>query len=300
MSQREFEDGPEKEPTEPTADAEAVETDEEAPVEDEVILTEEIDEDVWVEDNSGPSLASRMAAEVGGTFILVFMGVGAAVFSGVMGWDVITVAFGFALGVIIAALIFGGISGAHLNPAVTVGVWLAGRFPGRDVAPYILAQLIGASAAGAVLLGLRSTNELYDQLGTAQEFIGTGANGYGEFSPTQFGWVAGGVVEIIIAALLVAVVLSVTSHRANPAVAPFAIGLTVGFLVLIAIPFTNGALNPARATGIALFSGADHLQQVWLFWVAPMLGAAVSGMLFRAFGPEEDLETVEVVELIED
>ncbi|WP_062311976.1 aquaporin [Demequina rhizosphaerae] len=267
---------------------------------DVVEFTEEMTEEVWAEDTTGPSLVSRMLAELAGTFILVFMGVGAALFSGVLGWDGINVAFGFALGVIIAALIFGGISGAHLNPAVTVGVWLAGRFPGRDVAPYVLAQLVGATAAGGLFYGLRSTNELYDQLGTASEFLATAANGYADYSPTQFDWLAGGIVEVIIAALLVAVVLSMTSGRAVPGFAPFGIGLTVGFLVLIAIPFTNGALNPARATGIALFSGTEHIQQLWLFWLAPLLGAAITGLLFRAFGPEEDLVTIEVVETIED
>ncbi|WP_062524648.1 aquaporin [Demequina rhizosphaerae] len=260
----------------------------------------ELTEEVWDIDTSGPGLVSRMFAELGGTFILVFMGVGAALFSGVLGWDAINVAFGFALGVIIAALIFGGVSGAHLNPAVTVGLWLAGRFPGRDVAPYVLAQLVGATAAGGLFYGLRATNELYDQLGTPSDFLATAANGYADFSPTQFDWVAAGAVEVIIAALLVAVVLSVTSRRAVPGFAPLSIGLTVGFLVLIAIPFTNGALNPARATGVILFSGADHIAQLWLFWVAPLLGAAITGLLFRAFGPEEDLVTIEVVETIED
>ncbi|SEJ18514.1 aquaporin [Demequina mangrovi] len=271
---------------------------------EEVVVVEEVDDmpedvadDVWVEDTSGPSLLSRMAAEVGGTFILVFMGVGTALFLSVGNNGTLTAAFGFALGVIIAATIFGGVSGAHLNPAVTVGVWLSGRFPGRDVAPYVLAQLVGASFAGALLFGVSSG---HPSIESGREFVATGANGYGDHSPAGFGLVSGLVIEIVIAALLVSVVLSATSVRANPAVAPFAIGLTVGFLVLVAIPFTNGALNPARSTGIALFSDTWALQQVWLFWLAPMLGAAVAGLMFRAFGPEEDLETVEVLESIED
>ncbi|WP_228375037.1 aquaporin [Demequina iriomotensis] len=268
-----------------------------APDTEEAVLTDDLTEDVWVEDTSGPSLIARMAAEAAGTFILVFMGVGTALFLSVGSNGTLTAAFGFAMGVIIAAIVFGGISGAHLNPAVTVGVWLSGRFPGRDVAPYVLAQLIGATAAGGVLFGVVSG---HPSIESAKEFMGTGANGYGDHSPAGFALVAGLVIEVIIAALLVSVVLSATSVRANPAVAPFAIGLTVGFLVLIAIPFTNGALNPARATGIALFSDTWALQQVWLFWLAPMLGAAVAGLLFRAFGPEEDLETVEVLESIED
>ncbi|WP_062518669.1 aquaporin [Demequina silvatica] len=267
---------------------------------DVVEFSEELTDEDWAVDTSGPGLVARMLAELAGTFILVFMGVGAALFSGVMGFDAINVAFGFALGVIIAALIFAGISGAHLNPAVTVGLWLAGRFPARDVAPYVLAQVVGATAAAGLFYALRSTNEIYDQLGTPTEFMATASNGYADFSPTQFDWVAAGVVEIIIAALLVAVVLSVTARKAVPGFAPLSIGLTVGFLVLIAIPFTNGALNPARATGVILFSGSEHIAQLWLFWVAPLIGAAISGLLFRAFGPEEDLVTVEVVEVIED
>ncbi|MFV0634366.1 aquaporin [Demequina sp.] len=269
---------------------------------DHASFEEDLDDDVWADDEpAGPSIVGRMGAEAAGTFILVFMGVGAALYNSILGWGTLGVAFGFALGVIIAAIVFGGISGAHLNPAVTIGVWLGGRFPGRDVAPYVLAQVVGAAAAGGVLYGLRLTNPLYDNLGTATEFMATGANGYGEFSPTNFDWLAGGIVEIIIAALLVAVVLSVTSvvNKAGAIAAPYAIGLTVGFLVMIAIPFTNGALNPARATGIALYSGIDAIQQLWLFWLAPIIGAAIAGLLFRAFGPEEDLIIIERVETIE-
>ncbi|WP_296664697.1 aquaporin [Demequina sp.] len=256
----------------------------------------ELDEEIWTDDLSGPSLLARMASEAVGTFILVFMGVGTALFFSTGNNGTLTVAFGFALGVIIAAVVFGGISGAHLNPAVTVGVWLSGRFPGRDVAPYILAQVIGATGAGAVLFGLAAS---HPELTNAREFFSGGANGYGEHSPVGFGLGAAITVEVIIAALLVAVVLATTSVSAVPGVAPFAIGLTVGFLVLLAVPFTNGALNPARATGIAIFSDTWALQQVWVFWLAPIVGAAITGLLYRAFGPEEDLVTVEVIETIE-
>ncbi|WNM23963.1 aquaporin [Demequina capsici] len=249
---------------------------------------------------SGPSLLARSAAEAGGTFILVFMGVGAALFSGVLQWGALAVPFGFALGVIIAALIFGGISGAHLNPAVTFGVWIAGRFPGRDVAPYIVAQVIGATAAAGMFSLLVANNALYDQLGTTRAFISGASNGYGEHSPTQFGILSAALIEIVIAALLVSVVLSVTSvtNKAGAALAPFGIGLTVGFLVLIAIPFTNGALNPARATGTAIWSDIWALQQVWLFWAAPLIGGAVAGVLFRALGPKQDLLRYAVMETI--
>lgn len=281
--------------TDTTADAPL--TDDAAGTED-AAFAEEFDEEVWAEDTSGPSLIARMLAEMAGTFILVFMGVGAVLFNPVLQWGLLAVAFGFALGVMIAALIFGGISGAHLNPAVTVGLWLGGRFPGRDVAPYVVAQVVGATLAGGLFTLLRGSNEIYEQLGTTRAFISTASNGYGDHSPTQFDWLPAGIVEIIIAALLVAVVLSVTSVRAKAgaAAAPFAIGLTVGFLVLIAVPFTNGALNPARASGTAIFSDPWALEQLWLFWVAPLIGAAIAGLLYRAFGPEEDLIIVERVE----
>ncbi|WP_159448416.1 aquaporin [Demequina sp. NBRC 110052] len=260
-------------------------------------------EETDFEEAAGPALLARMGAEAAGTFVLVFMGVGAALFSGVLNWGIVAVAFGFALGVMIAALIFGGVSGAHLNPAVTFGLWIAGRLPGRDVVPYMIAQVIGAAAAGGLFTVLVSSNELYAQLGTTREFIGTASNGFDDHSPTGFGILAAAIIEIVIAALLVGVVLSVTSvtRKAGAAAAPFAIGLTVGFLVMVAVPFTNGALNPARATGTALWSDPWALQQLWLFWAAPLLGAAIAGVLFRALGPREDLlsyvrvETVEVI-----
>ena len=269
------------------------------PVDTESEFAEELDDDVWAEDTSGPSLVARMVAEVAGTFILVFMGVGTALYFSQGGNGTLAVAFGFALGVMIAAIIFGGISGAHLNPAVTVGLWLGGRFPGRDVAPYVIAQVIGATLAGGVLFGVTATHpDLAVTSGGAREIISTGSNGFGDHSPLGFPLIAAIIIEVIIAALLVGVVLAVTSVRAKAgaAAAPFAIGLTVGFLVLIAIPFTNGALNPARATGTAIWSDTWALQQLWPFWVAPMVGAAITGLLFRAFGPEEDLIMIERVE----
>ncbi len=269
---------------------------------DDGFMQERDDLEVTVLDEAtGPSLLARTAAEAGGTFILVFMGVGAALFSTIADWGTLGVAFGFALGVMIAAVIFGGISGAHLNPAVTFGLWIAGRLPGKDVVPYIVGQVVGAVAAGGMFTALVASNALYEQLGTTREFLGTASNGFGEHSPTQFGVVAAAVIEILIAALLVGVVLSVTSvtSKAGAAAAPFAIGLTVGFLVLVAIPFTNGALNPARATGTAVWSETWALQQLWLFWFAPLMGAAIAGLLYRVLGPKEDLLSFTVVETIE-
>lgn len=264
-------------------------------------FAQELEEDVWAEDTSGPSLVGRMLAELGGTFILVFMGVGGALFFGLGDNGTLSVAFGFALGVMIAAIVFGGVSGAHLNPAVTVGVWLGGRFPGRDVAPYVLAQVVGATLAAGFLLLLLWTHPGASGYEVVRAQMSAASNGFADHSPASFPLVAGLLVEVVIAALLVAVVLAVTSvaNKAGAAAAPFAIGLAVGFLVMIAIPFTNGALNPARATGTALWSDAWAIEQLWLFWVAPLIGAAISGLLFRAFGPEEDLIIIERVEAIE-
>ncbi|MDN4480936.1 aquaporin [Demequina muriae] len=274
------------------------------PVDD--VFEQELESDVWGDEElAGPSLVSRMLAEAAGTFILVFMGVGAMLFATILGWGTLAVPFGFAIGMMIAVLIFGHVSGAHANPAVTVGAWLSGRFPGRDVVPYIIGQLVGGALAGGLFFVLRSGNPVLDQVGTPVEFMAAASNGFGERSPVQFGLLAALIVEVIIAALLVAVVLSVTSlrSRVGAAAAPVTIGLTFGFLVLIAIPFTNGALNPARATSTALYAGIDVIAQLWLFWLAPLVGAAIAGLLFRAFGPEEDLiivETIEEIEVIDD
>ncbi|MDE0572523.1 aquaporin [Demequina sp. B12] len=264
----------------------------------ETLIVEEIDGDDWVDDPSGPSLLATMLSEAAGTFILVFMGVGTALYAGAIGAGTLAVAFGFALGVIIAALIFGGISGAHLNPAVTFGLWVAGRFPGRDVAPYWIAQLLGATVAGMILFVTADSHPVNTSAEATRTFVSAGANGYGDHSPVGFGWGAGLIIEVIIAALLVGVVLAVTSVFAKDGAvaAPFAIGLTVGFLVLVAVPFTNGALNPARATGIAVWSDIWALQQVWLFWLAPLVGAAIAGLLYRVLGPTEDLIAVERIE----
>lgn len=263
------------------------------------IVDDELDHDEWVEDTSGPGLLPKMASELLGTFILVFMGVGTALFFSTGGNGTLAVAFGFAIGVIIAAVIFGGVSGAHLNPAVTVGAWAAGRFPGRDVAPYILSQVVGATLAGGILYVVAYSHpQIAGDGAVTRELISGASNGYAEHSPQGFDWAAGLIIEIIIAALLVAVVLAVTSARAThfTGAAPIIIGLTVGFLVLVAIPFTNGALNPARATGTALWSDTWALQQLWLFWIAPLVGALISGLAFRMLGPVDDLISMERVE----
>ena len=259
-------------------------------------FTEELDADIWTEEPAGPSLIVKMLAEVVGTFILVLLGVGTALLlsTGSNGTQTVGLAFGTA--VIIAAVVFGGVSGAHLNPAVTLGVWLAGRFPGRDVVPYILAQVIGGLFAGATLFFFI---ESHPGVPNAKEVYSGAAIGFGEHSPAGFGVGAGLAVEAVATAVLVLVVLAATARKASAAVAPFVIGLSLSALVVFAIPFTNAGLNPARATATALFSDSWALTQLWAFWLAPLVGAAIVGLLYRAFAPVEEIEIVETIEIIE-
>jgi aquaporin Z len=245
----------------------------------------------------GPSLAARLGAELAGTFILVLLGVGAALFNSVGSNGTLTVGLSFGVAVIIAAFAFGSVSGAHLNPAVTVGVWLSGRLPGRDVVPYILAQVVGGALAGGALLA--STLSLKGvSLAQGRNFMSSAANGYGQHAPLaaskglSFGLGVGIFAELVATGLLVLVVLSATSVRAPRGVAPFAIGLGLALLVVWTIPFTNAALNPARATATALFADNWALSQLWVWWLAPIVGAAIVGLAFRIFGPAEDLVAV--------
>lgn len=257
-------------------------------------FTDDLTAEAWSADRAGPSLGARLAAEVAGTFILVLLGVGAALFSGTGSNGTLTVGLAFGAAVIIAAFAFGGVSGAHLNPAVTVGVWLSGRIPGRDVVPYILAQVIGgALAAFALFLSLTSLAGV--DLTQGRTFMSSASIGFGEHAPLaagqglSFGLGVALFAEIVATGLLVLVVLSSTSVRAPKGVAPFAIGLSLAILVVWTIPITNGALNPARATATALFSDTWALQQLWAWWLAPIVGAAIVGVLYRFFGPAEDL-----------
>lgn len=267
------------------------------------VFADDLSDDIWTEDPSGPGILARMLAEAAGTFILVFMGLGTLLFAGNAGS--LPTVFALAVGVTIAFVVFSGISGAHINPAVTVGMWVSGRFPGRDVVLYLLGQIVGGIAASAFLVSLVASLPQVTEVTSA---MNSAANGYGDHSPATVGLAGALIIEVLIAAIFVAVFLAVTSLRAkaNYGAAPLTIGLAFGFLLLVAVPFTNGSLNPARATAIALFSDTWALQQLWVFWVAAIIGAAITGLLFRAFGPEEDLiiidqvETIETIEIIED
>jgi aquaporin Z len=224
-------------------------------------------------------IGKRMAAEVLGTFWLVFGGCGSAVLSAAfpqVGIGLLGVAFAFGLTVLTMAYSIGHISGCHLNPAVTVGLWAGGRFPAREIAPYALAQVAGAIIAAALLLFIAEGNPAFDLAST-----GLAQNGYGEASPGHYSLAAGLVIELVLTAGFLAVILGSTDDRAPKGFAPIAIGLALTLIHLISIPVTNTSVNPARSTGPALLVGGLALRQLWLFWLAPLAGGLIGGAAYR-------------------
>lgn len=246
-------------------------------------------EEPWHVTEVNRGLPGRLIAEAGGTFVLVAAGLATVYLVQPFNEGLTMVpglGFGLALFVVMVAL--RRVSGAHVNPAVTLGLWAAGRFPGRDIALYVLAQVIGAMAAGAALLGVASLRPDADVSRTA---LTTLANGWGEHSTWRVSvWEALGVETLLIAAF-VAVVLAATSVTANAVHAPAAIGVTFGALVTLTIPLTNGSINPARSTGTAIFAESWALGQLWTWWLAAIVAGVVVGLAFRAFGAPEDLES---------
>ncbi len=224
----------------------------------------------------------RYLAEFFGTFVLVFGGCGAAVLAG----DKIGfagVAFAFGLSLLAMVYTIGPISGCHINPAVTVGLLLSGKFESRHVAGYIIAQIIGAIVAAAVLLMIaEGRNGGYDPA-----LAGFAANGFGDHSPGNYGLGAAFVAEVVLTFFLVFTVLGATDAKAPVGFAGVAIGLVLTLIHLVGIPVTNTSVNPARSTGQALFVGGWALEQLWLFWVAPLLGAALAGIVYRWLGSEK-------------
>ncbi|KAA0700330.1 aquaporin Z [Neorhizobium sp. P12A] len=219
----------------------------------------------------------KLIAEFLGTFWLVFGGCGAAIFAAAfptLGIGFLGVALAFGLTVLTMAFAVGGISGGHFNPAVTVGVAVAGKFPASNVIPYIVVQVIGAIVAAAVLYLIASGKADF-QLG------GFAANGYGEHSPGGYGMVSALVAEIVLTMFFLIVILGSTSGRVPAGFAPIAIGLALTLIHLISIPITNTSVNPARSTGQALFVGGWALQQLWLFWLAPLVGGALGGIVWK-------------------
>ena len=236
-------------------------------------------------------MSRKLVAEAVGTFWLVFGGCGAAVLAATfdgngtpfIGIGLVGVSFAFGLTVLTMAYAVGHVSGGHFNPAVTVGLWAARRFPSREVLPYVAVQVVAAMAAAGVLLviakGVPGGYDAGEQ--------GLAANGYDDLSPGGYGLGPALLIELLMTFGFLFVILGATARKAFAAGAPVAIGLALVLIHLISIPVTNASVNPARSTGPALFAGGDYIPQLWLFWLAPVVGAAVAGFLWQYLSPED-------------
>jgi aquaporin Z len=225
----------------------------------------------------------KYGAEFFGTFWLVLGGCGSAVLAAAfpnVGIGLLGVSLAFGLTVLTMAYAVGHISGCHLNPAVSVGLWAGGRFPANQLLPYIVAQVLGGIAAGAILFIIAS--------GKAGFSVSAGfaSNGYGSHSPGGYSLLAALVCEIVMTAMFLIVILGATDKRAPQGFAPVAIGLCLTLIHLISIPVTNTSVNPARSTGVAVFVGGWALAQLWLFWVAPIIGGLLGAVIYRSIGKE--------------
>ena len=221
------------------------------------------------------STSKKLAAEFIGTFWLVLGGCGSAVLAAAfpdVGIGLAGVSLAFGLTVLTMAYAIGHISGCHLNPAVTVGLWAGGRHPAREVVPYILAQVLGAIGGAFILYTIASGKAGFDLAG------GLASNGYGEHSPGAYTLAAGFLTEVVMTLMFLLIILGATDRRAPAGFAPIAIGLGLTLIHLISIPVTNTSVNPARSTGPALVVGDWALSQLWLFWVAPIIGALVPAL----------------------
>jgi aquaporin Z len=226
-------------------------------------------------------MTKRFAAEFFGTFWLVLGGCGSAVLAAAfpnLGIGFVGVAIAFGLTVLTMAYAIGHISGCHLNPAVTIGLWVGKRFPAKDIAPYIIAQVIGGLAGAGVLYLIASGAAGFSLDG------GFASNGYGAYSPGGYSLTACLVTEVVMTLMFVLIILGATDKRAPQGFAPIAIGLGLTLIHLISIPVTNTSVNPARSTGVAVFAGGWAVGQLWLFWVAPIIGATLGGLIYRFIG----------------
>jgi aquaporin Z len=224
-------------------------------------------------------IGKRAAAEALGTFWLVLGGCGSAVIAATfpqVGIGLVGVSLAFGLTLLTMAFSLGHISGCHLNPAVTFGLWVGGRFPARDIPAYVIAQLIGALLAATVLLWIASGAPGYD-IATS----GLAQNGYGAASPGKYSLASCFITEVVLTSGFLIVILGSTDERAPSGFAPIAIGLALTLIHLVSIPITNTSVNPARSTGPALLVGGEAIRQLWLFWTAPLIGAASGGVLYR-------------------
>lgn len=231
------------------------------------------------------SILRRAVAEGVGTFWLVLGGCGTAVLAAKfpeVGVGLVGVALAFGLTVLTMAFAIGHISGCHLNPAVTFGLWAGKRIPGKDVLPYIVAQVIGGIIGGGVLYLIASGQAGFDVSG------GFAANGYGPHSPGQYALGACLLTEVVMTFMFLVVIMGATDKRAPAGFAPIAIGLCLTLIHLISIPVTNTSVNPARSTGVAVFAPEWALGQLWLFWVAPIVGAILAGLFYRLMANEPE------------
>ena len=227
---------------------------------------------------------NKYIAELFGTFWLVLGGCGSAVIAASfpdVGIGLLGVSLAFGLTVLTMAYAIGHISGCHLNPAVSVGLWAGGRFPANQLFPYIAAQVIGAIVAGGVLYLIASGQAGFDVS------AGFASNGYGEHSPGGYSMLSGLVAEIVMTMMFLIIILGATDERAPPGFAPIAIGLGLTLIHLISIPITNTSVNPARSTGVALFVGDWAVAQLWLFWVAPIIGGVLGATVYRYIGRKD-------------
>ena len=227
---------------------------------------------------------NKYGAEFFGTFWLVLGGCGSAVLAAAfpdVGIGLAGVSLAFGLTVLTMAYAIGHISGCHLNPAVSIGLWACGRFPANQLLPYIISQVLGGIAAGGVLYLIATGKAGFDVAG------GFASNGYGEHSPGQYSMLAALITEVVMTMMFLVVILGATDKRAPQGFAPIAIGLCLTLIHLISIPVTNTSVNPARSTGVALYVGDWAVAQLWLFWVAPIVGAVLGAKIYQFIGCEK-------------
>ncbi|AKC85633.1 aquaporin Z [Pseudoxanthomonas suwonensis] len=239
------------------------------------------------------TLTKRLAAEFLGTLWLVLGGCGSAVLAANFGGDgnplgigLLGVSLAFGLTVLTGAFALGHISGGHFNPAVSLGLWAGGRFSAKDLAPYVVAQVLGAIAAGFILLQIARGGGGFSIDPTAAGTFAT--NGYGVLSPGGYTLAAAFLCEVVLTAFFLVVIMGATHGKASAAFAPIAIGLALTLIHLISIPVTNTSVNPARSTGVAVFAGSGALGQLWLFWVAPLVGGALGGIVYAWLRPNNE------------
>ena len=227
----------------------------------------------------------KYIAESVGTFWLVLGGCGSAVLAAAfpdVGIGLLGVALAFGLTVLTMAYAIGHISGCHLNPAISIGLWAGGRFPSNQLLPYIIAQVLGAIVAGGVLYLIASGKAGFELS------AGFAANGYGAHSPGGYSLLSAWVTEIVMTMMFLFVIMGATDKRAPQGMAPIAIGLCLTLIHLISIPVTNTSVNPARSTGVAIFVGGWAIEELWLFWVAPIIGACLGATIYRVIDKEEE------------